>query len=456
MKIQPWKTVEIFKELSVQLKREVPLHPLNIKIAQATGFYEEKLRELWENFKKDPTRKKALELARFMVKYSAEIWRESALTILDVDELSQEQEDLLKEKMDEHHGFINKSLLPDLLKSIAAGTTDFGSFDYRVIFLYAGALWAFGSLLSITFDGLEPRDAADLFIFAGPNDENTCEGDRGCKQHVGKTYTVSEIVIGQILPGSMKCLTSCRHMLIPIASPLNEAEKSLQVRTKEKDVFIERLEDWVWEQKTLLEQWKQETIRQFKDTPIIVNVSPPEITIHPTFNVEAPKVSIQPATINIPTIEIPEIKFSPIINVPEIKVPQISIPETVINLPEMVVNIPDQLAPIVNIPAPVINLTNEIPTPVINLEIPVPVVNIPAPVVNVTNEVPEINISVPEIKIPEQVVNVTTPEVTVNIPKQPDPVVVVNVPAIEEEIIDIERDYSGLITRAKKTKRRGK
>lgn len=224
MKIQPWKTVQIFKELSIHLKQEVPLHSLNIKISHATTSYEEKLRELWENFKQDPTRKKALELAKFMVKFSAEIWRESALTILDVDELSQAQEDLLKEKMDKHHGFINKSLLPDLLKAIAAGVTEFGNFDYRVIFLYAGALWAFGSLLSVTFDGLEPRDAADLFLFAGPDDENTCEGDRGCKQHVGKSYIVSEILVDQIIPGTLKCLTSCRHMLIPIASPINEPQ----------------------------------------------------------------------------------------------------------------------------------------------------------------------------------------------------------------------------------------
>lgn len=224
MKIQPWKTVEIFKQVSEHLKEDVPLSSLNIKIAQATGFYEEKLRELWEDFKQDPTKAKARKLASYMVKHSKEIWTQSALTILDVDELSQEQEDLLEEKMEEHHGYINKSLLPDLLKALDAGTTDFGNFDYRVIFLYAGALWAFGTLLSITFDGLEPRDAADLFLFAGPNDENTCEGDRGCKKHVGKTYMVSELIVDQILPGAMKCLTSCRHMLIPVASPINEPE----------------------------------------------------------------------------------------------------------------------------------------------------------------------------------------------------------------------------------------
>lgn len=219
-KIQPWKTIEVFKQLSEQLKATVPISETNLKITQYTTIYEDKLRELWEAFKKDPAKQKARELADFMKEHSAEIWAASALSILGLSQLTPQQQDLLDRQIAEHHDYIENSLLPDLLKAIAKGVTDFSNFDYRVIFLYAGALWAFGSLISVTFDGVNLRDAADLFLFAGPNDENTCEGERGCKQFANNIYTVAEILARQIIPGRLRCGTSCRHMLIPIASPL--------------------------------------------------------------------------------------------------------------------------------------------------------------------------------------------------------------------------------------------
>jgi len=219
-KIQPWRTIEIYKEVAFNLKQEVPLSESNQFIAAATSTYEDRLRQLWEEFKKNPTEANARKLAKEMKKASEEIWYYTIQGIINLDYLSQAQEDLLREKLEEHHNYIDTSLLPDLLKAIKEGIEDFSNLDYRVIFLYAGALWSFGSLISVTFDGVDLRDLADIFMFVGPNDENTCDGERGCKDHVGKLYTVAEILAENIIPGFFKCQSSCRHMLVPIASPL--------------------------------------------------------------------------------------------------------------------------------------------------------------------------------------------------------------------------------------------
>ena len=223
MNFQPWKAALILKHLSLQLKQELPLPDYVVRISEGTSNYEEQLRRLWSQFKEKPNKTNAKKLAKFIKEKSDEIWREETLKILGVNELSEEQEQLLQEELTKHHDYIDNSLLPDIIKGIDEQLEDFPhNLDYRVIFLYSGALWKWGFLLSIMYDGFELRDMADLFMFLGPKDEGNCTGLRGCKQHVGKVYTVLQILQDRILPGELKCLTNCRHMLIPVASPLGE------------------------------------------------------------------------------------------------------------------------------------------------------------------------------------------------------------------------------------------
>lgn len=218
--LAPWDTLQIFNQMALRLKQEYPLPAYTTRIATGTADYEQYIRKLWNEFKLEPTQQNAENFINALVEYSTMYWKDYMANVLgvDVNKLSAAQLEKLQEELDKHHYYLRNSLLPDLIKAIAAGTDNFNNFDYRVIFLYSGALWSFGFLSTIAFDGLQPRDAADMFIFLGPDDENTCTGERGCKQHVGKIYTVAEILVDRLWPGSFRCLTSCRHILIPVAS----------------------------------------------------------------------------------------------------------------------------------------------------------------------------------------------------------------------------------------------
>lgn len=216
----PWSTLILFESLSQQLKETHPLPDYVSRIANGTADYETQIRIYWDKFKSNPSIANAKLFIEALVEYAKSSWKEFMADVLgvDSDDLSLAQLDLLERKITEHIDFMSKSLLPDILHAIEMGLDDFSSFDYRVIFLYAGALWSFGFLATIMFDGVELRDAGDLFMFLGPDDDATCEGPRGCKQHVGQTYTVAEILAFEIIPGRLKCLTSCRHILIPFMS----------------------------------------------------------------------------------------------------------------------------------------------------------------------------------------------------------------------------------------------
>lgn len=216
--IAPWHTLSIFKDASVAIKQEHPL-PISIEnIALGVAAYEGFIRQLWDEFKRSPSKANARRFIKLVVDTTGGRWRDFMQDILAIDGLSEAQQTLLKTEIDKHINYLRTSLLPDLIKALENGRTDFENFDYRVIFLYAGALWSFGFLSTVSFDGLQPRDAADLFIFIGPDDENTCDGPRGCRQHVNKVYTASELLLGGIIPGSLRCLTSCRHITLPVAS----------------------------------------------------------------------------------------------------------------------------------------------------------------------------------------------------------------------------------------------
>lgn len=216
--IAPWHTLSIFKDASLAIKQEHPLPVYVETIALGVAGYEGFIRQAWEDFKRNPSKVTARQFIKLVVDTTGGRWKDFMHSVLGIDGLSQSQQTLLQTEIDKHVGYLRTSLLPDLIKAIENGADDFDNFDYRVIFLYAGALWSFGFLATVSFDGLQPRDAADLFIFLGPDDKNTCDGPRGCRQHVNKTYTASELLVDLIIPGYMRCLTSCRHMTLPVAS----------------------------------------------------------------------------------------------------------------------------------------------------------------------------------------------------------------------------------------------
>lgn len=222
--IQPWRTIDLFNELATRLKQDNELPGYVTSIARFTTTYEDRIRELWEHFKQQPTQKNARLLVDALKDVSGDMWPKLMAEILGItpDQLTDEQIKLLGTELEKHQGFYEESLLPDLIKGIKGKKDSFDSFDYRVIFLYAGGLWSFGMLATVMFDGLNVRDLADIFAFVGPNDENTCIGPRGCKQHANQIYTVLQILEDDIIPGHLRCLTSCRHMLIPALSPLGD------------------------------------------------------------------------------------------------------------------------------------------------------------------------------------------------------------------------------------------
>lgn len=218
--MSPWFAIKLLFGLARKFKEEPELPDYVLLIAQRTSEYEEKIRRLWEDFKKNPTEENAHLFIELLKQLSNEDWERLLLEILGIAELSSEQREFLMEQLNTNQGFMLQSLLPDLVKEVKKGRGAFDNFDYRVIFLYAGAFWSFGFLSTIMWDGLELRDLGDLFMFIGPKDESTCKGDRGCEQYVGGIFTVAQILTDRIIPGQLKCLTNCRHMLIPIASPL--------------------------------------------------------------------------------------------------------------------------------------------------------------------------------------------------------------------------------------------
>lgn len=229
----PWVLLDVFRWAATKLKQEAPVPKYVGAIADATSEYERQVRILWEAFKRAPTAANARRLADAMKRVSEEYWPEAAADILglDIEDMTSRQRRVVDEAIEEHSDFIDSSLLPDLLRVFSEGgllePDQFNVFDHRILLMYPGALWSLGFLLTVTFDGTSLRDLADVFVFIGPHDELTCTGERGCAQFKNKPYTVAQIIAEQIIPGRLQCLTNCRDMLIPIASPFaEEREKS--------------------------------------------------------------------------------------------------------------------------------------------------------------------------------------------------------------------------------------
>ena len=218
--LTPWESVTIYLGAAYRTKQDDKLPPYIIALTKGTTGYEKAIQKSWLEFKRNPTEANAKKFADFLKTYSSKHWPEVVKSVLNVSELAPKQRKMLEDALEEHHDYVLTSLLPDVIKGIGDNSLD--SLDHRATFLYAGALWAFGMLATVMFDGLEIRDLADLFLFAGPNDTATCTGDRGCQQYAGKVFTVAQILADQIIPGRLRCITNCRHMLLPVASPLNK------------------------------------------------------------------------------------------------------------------------------------------------------------------------------------------------------------------------------------------
>ena len=219
MHILPWWAARIY---SIVARKELPIPAQQRRLSARTSAYERELKALWEDAKAKLRSGEltAQEFARQMADLADGAFLEAAAEVLgvDIDELLPAQREMIASEATANRGFIQSSLLPDIVKAIADPTLDLGIFDYRIAVLYAGAMWKLGTLVTVAFDGLSIRDLGDLFLFAGPLDTRTCTGDRGCDQYVGKVYPVGYILAEKILPGTLRCLHSCRHMLIPIAS----------------------------------------------------------------------------------------------------------------------------------------------------------------------------------------------------------------------------------------------
>lgn len=213
---QPWRNAEIYRQSALILKEEEPFPPYVQVIIDYVSQYEDTLRDLWEKFKQNPTIEMARQLGSLIKEAVGEIWRSMFMELLNIDWLPKTHYEFWDKETRTHYGYIDNSLVPDLIEEIEKGRTNFLPFDYRVIFLYAGALWSFGFSSIIRFEGYEFRKLTDLYVFAGPDDENTCEGERGCSNYVDKVFTVAEIINQNIIPGKMKCLMNCRHMLLPV------------------------------------------------------------------------------------------------------------------------------------------------------------------------------------------------------------------------------------------------
>lgn len=217
--LMPWRSIGLL----YGLKQDVALPDYVQDLARRTIKYEEALRQIWQEFKGDPSIISVDAFIENMMDVSRDMWPFVILEVLGIAKLTAEQEAFIEEKLAEHQGYMQNSLQPGIMASLgtyaSAPEEDkpgwFDRLDYRVIFLYAGALWAVGNLINIYYEGEHRRNLKEFYYFMGPNDAEICVGPRGCKTFTGKKFTVERIITENIFPGQMRCLTSCRHILVP-------------------------------------------------------------------------------------------------------------------------------------------------------------------------------------------------------------------------------------------------
>lgn len=222
IKLSPWDALNLLGRLRIKLKRADNMPDFAKALSAHTLAYEEFIKALWTTAKADPTSENLEAFIEAIVTASDDKWKAMYLDVLDIEDLLAHHKSQLDLELTAHKYYLQNSLLPDLLKELGKGSEAFNSFDYRVLFLYSGAMWSAGNVATVMFDGLDFRDLGDWFAFSGPKDSETCSGERGCDRYAGELLTVAQILKDDIMPGHMACLTNCRHILIPIASPLDK------------------------------------------------------------------------------------------------------------------------------------------------------------------------------------------------------------------------------------------
>ena len=140
---QPWRTAQIYRHSALILKEEEPWPDYVNVIIDYVSKYEDIIRDLWEKFKQNPVIDKALELAKLIKEVAGELWMSMFLEVLNIDWMPYRHQKFYEDETNKHYGFIDGSLLPDIVRGIEKGVTDFSNMDYRTIILYSGALWSF-------------------------------------------------------------------------------------------------------------------------------------------------------------------------------------------------------------------------------------------------------------------------------------------------------------------------
>lgn len=239
LKLHPpaWKAVRTLKVLHETFKAgPPPIPPALDELAWRVSEYERAIRALWERSKEDIERRGKVAVHEFvdnLIELAGTHWLAGILAELGIDELTPEQEAIFDEQLNTNIAYMRDSLRPAIVERLA---DDFDArslaerlvaLDHRVIALYAGALWSAGSLMFAMFDGVQARDMAALFMFAGPNDASTCTGERGCDQYANRIFPLAQILAEDIIPGHLQCVTNCRHILLPIVRIPGEEEPDL-------------------------------------------------------------------------------------------------------------------------------------------------------------------------------------------------------------------------------------
>jgi len=216
-----------------------------LKLSEATSRYERDIARRWEQAKREAEDDDRGAIAAFIAWFVTQArrrWERALLNMLGIEEFTPEQLEVFEAALAEHIRYIQDSLEPAIVaqmeldddRSLAEKLL---ALDHRVTAMYAGALWAAGSLMFAMFDGAQPRDMVALFMFAGPNDANTCTGPRGCDQYANHIFPLAQILAEDIIPGHLECLTNCRHMLLPIVRiPAGEERQDIAAMMEEEGI----------------------------------------------------------------------------------------------------------------------------------------------------------------------------------------------------------------------------
>jgi hypothetical protein len=140
-----------------QTEPDIP--PQYLKLSEATRRYERDIERRWGKAKEDAEDDGEAAIAAFVAWFVAqarERWERELLDMLGIEEFTPEQRDIFETELATHVDYIQSSLEPDLRRMLSvvderSMVEKLAAFDHRIIAMYAGSLWAAGSLLFATF-----------------------------------------------------------------------------------------------------------------------------------------------------------------------------------------------------------------------------------------------------------------------------------------------------------------